>query len=434
MKTILFTSALVAAGFLAGSASGRPLNHKRKLITKVVFVTETVADVIVYVDQTGAPFSTSTSNRVDSTTSLVLLSTASEVALPTLEIPLTSSLVAPELVLQPTLTEESLSTVVAPSPEPTAVGVQDATVTSESSSITSESRSVNSVSTQEPEPAPQPSFPDDHVAFDTAAASFLPLGIAWDAYTASAQCKSADEVASEFSKMKDYKIIRVYGVDCEQVPLAVQNARKNGQKLMGGAYLKSSDFREDLSEAIDAYKSAIDQYADGNWDIIQLFTVENERVNDKAMTAPQVVSAIGDARNQLRHLGYNGPVGAVETAPATIDNPSICRASDIVTVNIHAFFDRHTKAADAGSFVKGQVQQVKSACNNKRVVVTESGWPHQGNANGYAVPSPDSQRAAIQSIRDNFNSDMFLFSAFDTRWKANTASTFNAEQYWGVID
>jgi exo-beta-1,3-glucanase (GH17 family) len=234
--------------------------------------------------------------------------------------------------------------------------------------------------------------------------------------------------------MKDYKVIRIYGMDCNQIPLAVQNAIKNGQKLMGGAYLDTSGGGEDLSQVIQAYKSAIDQYAGGNWDVIQLFAVENERVNEHRMTSSQVVDAIGRARSQLQSVGYNGPVGAVETAPATIDNPAICGASDVVMVNIHAFFDRNTQAQDAGAFVKSQVERVKSACDNKRIVVTESGWPRQGNANGAAIPSPDNQRIALESIRANFNGDMFLFSAFDSGWKADSASTFNAERYWGVID
>ena len=228
--------------------------------------------------------------------------------------------------------------------------------------------------------------------------------------------------------------MRIYGMDCNQIPLAIQNALKNGQKLMGGAYLDPMGGGEDVSKVIQAYKDAIDKYAGGNWDVIQLFSVENERVNEKRMTAGQVVDAIGSARSQLRGLGYKGPVGAVETAPALIANPSICDAADIVTANIHAFFDRNTKAQDAGTFVRSQVQLIKNACNNKRVVVTESGWPHQGNANGAAVPSSQNQRAALASIRQNFSGDMFLFSAFDSAWKADTASTFNAERYWGIIN
>jgi exo-beta-1,3-glucanase (GH17 family) len=232
--------------------------------------------------------------------------------------------------------------------------------------------------------------------------------------------------------MKDYAVVRIYGMGCDQIANAVKNAIKNGQKLMSGAYLTSSG-GEDLGQVIETLKSAVDQYAGGNWDVIALFSVENEQVNDRQMTASAVIDAINRARSQLRGLGYNGPVGAVETVPVTIDNPAICEASDVVMVNCHAFFDSNTAAKDAGSFVKSQVAMVKNACNNKRVIVTESGWPHQGNSHNMAVASPDNQRIALDSIRSNFKNDMFLFNAFDDPWKANTASTFNAEQYWGIM-
>jgi exo-beta-1,3-glucanase (GH17 family) len=390
-------------------------DHKRKLITEVVYVTETVAEVVVFVNEAGAPYSTTTS------------------AILTIEPPQISSVV-PEPAPLPISSQEPLSTFASPSAEPTDVGVQHATTTLMPSSTKAESSSAAPASTQEPEPIPQPSSPAQNLTVDAATFGTLPLGITWDAYSSSANCKTADETASEFSRMNDYKVIRIYGMDCDQIPLAIQNALKNGQKLMGGAYLDPSGGGEDLSQVIQAYKRAIDQYADGNWDVIQLFSVENERVNESRMTSSQVVDAIGSARSQLRSLGYNGPVGAVETAPATLDNPAICGASDVVMVNIHAFFDRNTKPQDAGPFVKSQVERVRAACSNKRLVVTESGWPRQGNANGAAVPSPENQRIAIESIRATFNSDMFLFSAFDSGWKADSASTFNAERYWGVLD
>ncbi|EFQ92521.1 hypothetical protein CFE70_009346 [Pyrenophora teres f. teres 0-1] len=440
MKSIVLVSALAAAGLLMGSASGRPLNHKRKLVTEILYVTETVADVYVYVDGAGMPYSTSTSERATSATiASVIPSTTVEIAVSSPDVSVaapstpSSTLVAtPEPTPTPTSSAQPVPPPVTPSAEPTIVGVQDTSTTPTPTSTPVETSSVVPAPPQEPKPSP-PS-PSADVPANTAESSSLPLGITWDAYDGSAKCLSEADVASQFSKMKDYKVVRIYGMDCNQIPNAIQNALKNGQKLMGGAYVDPTGGGEDLTKVIQAYKNAIDKYAGGNWDIIQLFSVENERVNEKRMSAGQVVEAIGSARNQLRGLGYKGPVGAVETAPALIANPSICNAADVVTANIHAFFDRNTKAQDAGPFVKSQVQLVKNACNNKRVVVTESGWPHQGNANGAAVPSSENQRAALASIRQNFSGDLFFFSGFDSAWKADSASTFNAERFWGMIN
>ncbi|KAI4955634.1 hypothetical protein J4E91_001495 [Alternaria rosae] len=418
MKSIVFASALAAAGLLVSSASGRPLNYKRKVVTEVVYVTEIMAEVAVFVNEAGAPYSTATSTIL--TSPVTVPSTTAEATSSTIEPPQASSAV-PEPAPLP-----ASSTSASPTAEPTAVDVQDATTTPPPSP-------APPAPTQEPE-VPQPPSPPEDVPVEKAAAGTLPLGITWDAYSSSANCKTPDEFASEFSSMTDYKVIRIYGMDCNQIPLAIQNAQKNGQKLMGGAYLDPSGGGEDLSQVIKAYKSAIDQYAGGNWDVIQLFAVENERVNERRMTSSQVVDAIGQARTQLRSVGYNGPVGAVETAPATLDNPAICGASDVVMVNIHAFFDRNTQAQDAGTFVKSQVERVRAACSNKRLIVTESGWPRQGNANGAAVPSPENQRIALDSLRASFNGDLFFFSAYNSEWKSDSASTFNAERYWGVLD
>jgi len=49
-------------------------------------------------------------------------------------------------------------------------------------------------------------------------------------------CKTGDEIARDFGKMKEFRIIRIYGDDCGQIPVAVQQAKINGQVLMAGIY------------------------------------------------------------------------------------------------------------------------------------------------------------------------------------------------------
>lgn len=295
--------------------------------------------------------------------------------------------------------------------------------------------------TSSPPPAPAPSSaaapassPSPEISTD--AGTGLPIGVTYDPFTGSDQntrCKTANEVADEFSRMSSYKNVRIYGMGCNIIPLAVQNAQKNGQTIMGGAYLSNKGNGEDLNAVITTWKNTIDEDANGSWDILKLFSVENERVNDHDMTASEVVDAIRRARDQLRSVGYDGPVGAVDTVPATVDNPSICQASDVVMVNCHPFFDQNTAADDAGTFLKGQIERVKSACKTNRVVITETGWPHQGDANGKAVPSPENQAKALASIRSEFSSDVFIHNSFDSLWKTDWAGSFDAERYWGVI-
>lgn len=431
--------------------------NKRSLVTEVVFATETAANVIVYVDEKGLPYSTTTEFRTTST-SYAMIATTSAALQPTTEpAPVQqppSSFIAPA----PSSTPSSLvlptfslafaqgvptsvdalkppSTSAAPVPVTTSPPAEQpapstAPVASPAPTTEEPAPPVTSASA----PQPSPAAPDDQVHKEDSGDS-LGLGITYDPYTGSgenAQCKSAQQIASDFDRLKDYKAVRIYASDCGIIPIAVQGVVKNGQKLMAGVYLTNEQGSEQPSDIITILKSAIEKYASGNWDVVRLFSVENEMVEAHRLTVSAVVDAINKARSQLRGLGYNGPVGAVETVPATVDNPALCNASDVVMVNCHAFFDKNTQAKDAGTFVKGQVAQLKSACNNKRVVVTESGWPHQGNANGAAVPSPDNQRAALDSLRANFDHDMFLFSAFDSGWKSDTAATFNAERYWGM--
>ncbi|OAF99537.1 glycoside hydrolase [Paraphaeosphaeria sporulosa] len=434
--------AAFALGGLIVGAVAHPLNIKRAVTTEVVFVTETVADAVVYVDENGSPYLTSTVERATTTasTSVEPTSVASFTAILT-SAPAESPQPAPAPPLSPSPSAEPSSVVIQnveltstaapipPAPAPTSAAPAPAPTSEAPAPVPEPTVQAQEAPSPEPSfqaqeaPAPQPS---------AASADSFPLGITYDPYKGTndkVDCKTADEITADFNTMKDYKIVRIYGNDCGQIPVAVRAAKQNGQKLMGGIYAPL----QDVDSVVSALSDAVKKENGGSWDIISLVSVENERVNAKAMTASDAQSTIDQARTALRNAGFNGPVGAVETVPAVIDNPGICSASDMVLVNVHAWFDPNTKAADAGKFVKSEVARVKKACGNKRVVVTESGWPHQGDSHDQAVASPDAQKAAIASIRAEFSSDLFLFNAFDTLWKSDDASTFNAEKYWGIL-
>lgn len=250
-------------------------------------------------------------------------------------------------------------------------------------------------------------------------------GITYSPYNADGTCKSADQVASDFSQLQGYSNIRLYGVDCNQVE-NVLKAKSSSQKLFLGIY-----FVDQIQAGVDTMKAAIDAY--GSWNDVTTVSIGNELVNGNQASPSQVGSYVAQGRAALAAAGYNGPVVSVDTFIAVINNPELCQYSDYMAVNAHAFFDQNTAAADSGKWLLQQIQRVWTACDGKKdVVITESGWPSRGDTYGIAVPSKANQKAAVDSITQVCGSSTYLFTAFNDYWKAD--GFLNCEKYWGVLD
>ncbi|KAK2024798.1 cell wall glucanase [Colletotrichum zoysiae] len=254
-------------------------------------------------------------------------------------------------------------------------------------------------------------------------------GIAYAPYTATGQCKTAEQMDADFAQLKgNYSVVRTYGTDCNQIANALPAAKKAGLELFLGIF--------DIS-SIPTQVAIIVSAVNGDWSLINTVSVGNELVNNGKATAQQMVTAVGETRQLLRAAGYTGPVVTVDTFVAVLANPELCDASDYCAMNIHPFFDINTAAKDAGTFITRMVSQVQSKLSdrNKRIVCTETGWPWKGNANGAAIPGIEEQQLAVDSIKVAYAShaaDVILFSAFNDLWKHAEAATFNAEQYWGI--
>ena len=222
--------------------------------------------------------------------------------------------------------------------------------------------------------------------------------------------------------LSGYGYIRIYGTDCDQTSTVMKAASAKGFKVMAGVY--------DIAN-VESETQALISAAKGNWDAIDTVSIGNEYVNNGG-SASSVVAAIKTARSLLSAAGYNGKVVTVDTFNQLIDYPELCQASDFAAANCHAFFDANVDAAGAGQYVKEQAQRVQQACGGMDTVITETGWPSQGQTNGKAVPSEANQKAAIDSLRSAFSDNIVLFSAYNDLWKANFAGSFGAEHYWGI--
>lgn len=289
------------------------------------------------------------------------------------------------------------------------------------------------------QPSPSPDDPNLHPQHIPTHAAANATGITYSPYNADGTCRSASQILDDFQRLATHtdppaRLVRIYGVDCDQVARVLPAADAIGVQLFLGIFSL-----DDLPGQIATLSAAVNSSARG-WTAIDTVSVGNELVNNGQATAKQVVDALAAARGMLRAQGYAGPVVTVDTFFAVERNPELCDASDYCAINVHAFFDADTAAERAGDFVARKVADVREVLRDsgKRVVVTETGWPWQGNANGLAVPGRENQRVAVRSILDVWGKEnpggLILFTAFDEAWKKAEKGTFYAEQFWGMYE
>ncbi len=272
-------------------------------------------------------------------------------------------------------------------------------------------------------------------------------GVSYSPYSNDGNCKKADDVRKDFAKLDGFKMVRIYGTDCEQLKTVPPAAKEKGMKLILGIYndkVKAGTVGEDVKAIADAVGD--------DWSQVEAISIGNEP-SLNGISVDQAVAAYKTGKTALRG-GYQGPVMIAETYAAIKEDPRICKDVDVVAANIHAFFSKVTEAGEAGKLVADEADAVSKKCDGKKVFVTESGWPHQGNTNGKAVPSRENQQKAMSSIKKVCSHlPVIEFTAFNDGWKKgeilklnyhegcivtdggiDNPSTHNAEKYWGMFD
>ncbi|OHE90806.1 beta-glucosidase [Colletotrichum orchidophilum] len=252
---------------------------------------------------------------------------------------------------------------------------------------------------------------------------------------ASGSCKTADQVDADISTIKKsgFRTVRVYSTDCSTLENVGAACEKYGLQMIIGIFIKescdpnSADVKNQV-DAITAWKK---------WSMVELVVIGNECIFQGRCSASSLKQLIVSTKATITAAGYSGPYTTAETVGVWQQSDvisEICDVIDVVGGQIHPYFNADTAAADAGTFVKGQIELLESSqiCGSKPAYNLECGWPSGGNCNGKACPGTSEQATAIASIKDLAGGKTVFFSFHNDEWK--DPGSCGCERTWGCGD
>jgi sugar (glycoside-pentoside-hexuronide) transporter len=128
------------------------------------------------------------------------------------------------------------------------------------------------------------------------------------------------------------------------------------------------------------------------------------------------------------------PVGYVDAYYLFERHPRITAACDVLLTNCYPFWEGCPRD-EAIAYMQGMYQRTVAVAAGKKVIISETGWPHTGTAFHGAVPSVEgAMRYFIDTCRwaRRDGVEVFYFEAFDEAWKVGAEGDVGA--YWGLWD
>ena len=138
--------------------------------------------------------------------------------------------------------------------------------------------------------------------------------------------------------------------------------------------------------------------------------------------------------NQFRAAVPTVPVSTADVYGVLLAHPDVMAACDVILVNYYPYWEC-LPTSHAMARLHDMHQQVVAAAGGKPVLVSEAGWPSDGQANCAAVPSLDNACDVFGNVVSwarAENVDYFYFEAFDETWKIADEGDVGA--HWGVWD
>lgn len=205
----------------------------------------------------------------------------------------------------------------------------------------------------------------------------------------------------------------------EMIPVI---AHELGMKTLVGAWLGQDDDKNQL-EIEGLIRLAKEGFVD-------IASVGNEVLYRNDLSESQLIGFIQQVKNEIPNV----PVGYVDAYYEFVQRPELSAACDLILCNCYPYWEG-TGFNYSLQHMRQMFQQAMIAGKGKRVIITETGWPSQGENLGNAAPSALNAmkyfiNTQLWSVDDNI--EVFYFSSFDEEWKINSEGEVGG--FWGVWD
>lgn len=200
-------------------------------------------------------------------------------------------------------------------------------------------------------------------------------------------------------------------------------AREYGIKTLVGAWL-GNDPEVNQREIEGLIKLANEGFVD-------IAAVGNEVMYRKDLSEVELLEFIKKVRDEIPNAI---PVGYVDAYYEFTIRPRITEACDLILTNCYPFWEG-SNIEYSLAHMKSMYHQAKSVANGKKIIITETGWPSQGES--YKDSHPSRENAIKYFINSQLwsqaeNIEIFYFSSFDESWKVGAEGEVGA--YWGIWD
>jgi glucan 1,3-beta-glucosidase len=199
-------------------------------------------------------------------------------------------------------------------------------------------------------------------------------------------------------------------------------ARELGMKTLVGAWL-GSDKDKNQEELDNLIELARDGYVD-------IAAVGNEVLYRKDLSEDELLEHITYVKQAIPDV----PVGYVDAYYEFVIRTRVTELCDIILCNCYPYWEG-TAFDYSFEHMRHMFELAKQAANGKPVLITETGWPSQGEGLGDAKPSHNNAlkyfiNTQLWSKDDEIG--VFYFASFDESWKKDNEGEVGA--FWGVWD
>jgi len=205
----------------------------------------------------------------------------------------------------------------------------------------------------------------------------------------------------------------------EQTP---KIAHKKHLKTMVGAWI--SDDKDQNEKEINAL---INLAKSG---LVDIAVVGNETLMREELTENELLEYIHRVKQAIPGV----PVTYVDAYYQFIERPQLIDACDVILVNCYPFWEG-CSIEQSATYLKQMYAVTQKAANGKQVIISETGWPNQGES------TKDAQPSEINAMKYFINTTnwaqqnevpLFYFSSFDESWKVHHEGDVGAR--WGLWD